>query len=67
LTVQASAWTVGATVSACGRSIVSAWMHSAGHRANILNGGFHVIGIGAARHAPVAASSGATYTTDFGS
>jgi uncharacterized protein YkwD len=59
------AW--GSGTQATPRSIVSAWMHSAGHRANILNGGFHVIGIGIARQAPVAASSGATYTTDFGS
>jgi uncharacterized protein YkwD len=68
-----SRWSIGENLAwgsgtqATPRSIVSAWMHSAGHRANILNGGFHVIGIGAARHAPVAASSGATYTTDFGS
>jgi uncharacterized protein YkwD len=68
-----SRWSVGENLAwgsgtlATPRSIVSAWMHSAGHRANILNGGFHVIGIGAARRAPVAASSGATYTTDFGS
>jgi uncharacterized protein YkwD len=68
-----SRWSIGENLAwgsgsqATPRAIVSAWMHSAGHRANILNGGFHVIGIGAARHAPVAASSGATYTTDFGS
>jgi uncharacterized protein YkwD len=30
------------------RALVSAWMHSAGHRANILDPGFRLIGIGAA-------------------
>ena len=44
-------------------------MHSPGHRANILNGGFRDIGIGIATGAPVhlrGAANGATYTTDFG-
>jgi uncharacterized protein YkwD len=48
---------------------VRAWMHSPGHRANILNPRFRDIGIGIALGAPAAvhASSGAaTYTTDFG-
>jgi uncharacterized protein YkwD len=68
-----SRWSIGENIAwgsgtqATPRSIVSAWMHSAEHRANILDGGFRVIGVGVARHAPVAASSGATYTTDFGS
>jgi uncharacterized protein YkwD len=48
-------------------SIVNAWMHSPGHRANILNGGFHEIGLGVARGAPVSGQShGGTYVTDFG-
>jgi uncharacterized protein YkwD len=48
-------------------SIVDGWMHSPGHRANILNGGFHEIGLGIARGAPVGGQqSGATYVTDFG-
>lgn len=49
--------------------MVSAWMHSSGHRANILNGDYHDIGIGGALGAPVkvtGASAAATYTTDFG-
>lgn len=47
---------------------VRMWMHSSGHRANILNGHFREIGIGIALQAPVNAgdSPGATYTTDFG-
>ena len=48
--------------------IVDAWMHSAGHRANILNGTFTQIGLGIAAGAPQAGVSGAaaTYVTDFG-
>jgi uncharacterized protein YkwD len=51
------------------KQIVSSWMRSAGHRANILNPRYRDIGIGAALGAPVkvrGASSAATYTTDFG-
>jgi uncharacterized protein YkwD len=48
------------------RAIVAAWMHSAGHRANILQRRFHAIGIGIASGTP-AGSAGATYSTDFGS
>jgi uncharacterized protein YkwD len=48
-------------------SIVDGWMHSPGHRANILNGGFHEIGLGIARGAPVGGQDrGGTYVTDFG-
>jgi uncharacterized protein YkwD len=48
---------------------VRAWMHSPGHRANILNPRFRDIGIGIAIGAPGlvhAAAAAATYTTDFG-
>jgi uncharacterized protein YkwD len=51
------------------QAIVTMWMHSAGHRANILNPRYRDIGIGAALGAPVqvsGASTAATYTTDFG-
>ena len=48
-------------------NIVKAWMHSPGHRANILNSRFHEIGLGVARGAPVSGQSrGGTYVTDFG-
>ncbi|HEY6760383.1 MAG TPA: CAP domain-containing protein [Baekduia sp.] len=48
-------------------SIVDDWMHSAGHRANILNGSFAAIGIGIADGAPQAGIRGeaGTYVTDF--
>jgi uncharacterized protein YkwD len=62
------AWGMGATASP--RGTVTEWMHSPGHRANILNGAFRQVGIGIAPGAPVrvsAASRAATYATDFGS
>jgi uncharacterized protein YkwD len=65
-------WTVGENIaygtggSATPRAIAVAWMHSAGHRANILSRRFHVIGIGIATGTPNG-ESGATYSTDFGS
>jgi uncharacterized protein YkwD len=66
-------WSVGENLAwgsgtrATPRSIVAAWMHSAGHRHNLLDPRFRVIGIGIVRGAPVGADGGATYTTDFGS
>lgn len=52
--------------------VVSGWMESPPHRANILDPAFRAIGIGIARGVPVATASaaaadGVTYTTDFGS
>jgi uncharacterized protein YkwD len=51
-------------------SIVSAWMHSPEHRADILRPAFTEIGIGIALGAPEVdaryKAAGATYTTDFG-
>ena len=47
-------------------AIVNGWMHSAGHRANILNGSFSQIGIGVAAGAPQGGiRGGGTYVTDF--
>ena len=69
----ASGWTVGENIAwgswdlATPANIVDAWMHSAGHRANILNGRFREIGLGVARGAPVGGQDrGGTYVTDFG-
>jgi uncharacterized protein YkwD len=68
-------WAIGENIAwgtgslATPRSIVRAWMHSPGHRANILNGTFRDIGIGIAPGAPTpggSAARGGTYTTDFG-
>jgi uncharacterized protein YkwD len=50
-------------------AIVNAWMHSPGHRADILRPTFTEIGIGIALGAPTPAgdkTNSATYTTDFG-
>jgi uncharacterized protein YkwD len=69
----ARSWAIGENIAWGGgsystpRSIVSMWMHSPGHRANILSSKFREIGIGIARGAPQAGQSdAATYTTDFG-
>jgi uncharacterized protein YkwD len=66
-------WTVGENIAwgagshATPASIVWGWMHSPPHRANILNGGFHQIGVGLVNGAPVPrVLRAATYTTDFG-
>jgi uncharacterized protein YkwD len=50
------------------RSIVDRWMHSDGHRANILNAGFREIGIGIVSGSPTGSlpTWSATYTTHFG-
>jgi uncharacterized protein YkwD len=66
-------WTVGENIAwgseqlATPRSIVRSWMHSPGHRANILNRRFREIGIGLTRGAPESGfERAATYATDFG-
>jgi len=67
-----SGWSIGENIAygtgsyATASSIVRMWMESPGHRANILSGRFRAIGIGIATGTP-RSSSGATYTTDFGS
>jgi uncharacterized protein YkwD len=49
------------------RQIVRSWMHSPGHRANILQPRFREVGIGVVRSLPVAGrSGGATYAAEFG-
>lgn len=48
-------------------AIVRAWMHSPGHRANILQRRFREVGIGLVMGAPQRADApAATYATDFG-
>jgi uncharacterized protein YkwD len=70
---RASSWMVGENIAfgsgplASARAIVNEWMHSPGHRANILNGAFHDIGVGIVYGTPAhGGGQGATYTTDFG-
>jgi uncharacterized protein YkwD len=68
---RARAWALGENLAwgqgsaATPARIVSAWMHSPGHRANILNGSYRQIGIGIALGAPVG-GGGATYVNEFG-
>jgi len=73
---SAGSWSLGENIAwgsghfATPRDTVTMWMHSAGHRHNILTPRFREIGIGIAVGAPVRAVAGlpaATYTTDFGS
>jgi uncharacterized protein YkwD len=59
------AWGEGALSTPA--QIVDAWMHSEGHRENILDGDFRQIGLGVVGGLPIASSiGGATYVTDFG-
>jgi len=69
----ATSWGIGENIAWGGgsystpRSIVSMWMHSPGHKANILSRRFKEIGIGISRGAPESGQhDAATYTTDFG-
>jgi uncharacterized protein YkwD len=48
------------------RAIVSSWMRSAGHRANILDPRLRDSGVGVAVGTPTGARTGGTYTQDFG-
>jgi uncharacterized protein YkwD len=57
------AWGTGDVASPA--RIVDAWMHSPGHRRNILDRRFREIGIGLAPGAP-GRGDGATYVTEFG-
>jgi uncharacterized protein YkwD len=70
----ATSWVVGENIAwgsgarSTPRSIVSAWMHSPGHRQNILSPRFREMGIGVAFDTPSGSySTGATYTNTFGS
>jgi uncharacterized protein YkwD len=60
------AW--GAGGASTPAQIVDGWMHSPGHRRNILDPGLRLIGVGIAAGAPEPGESGeaAVYTTDFG-
>jgi uncharacterized protein YkwD len=57
------AWGSGAAATPA--RIVNAWMHSAGHRRNILDRSYREIGIGIALGAPNG-RAGATYVNEFG-
>jgi uncharacterized protein YkwD len=69
-----TAWSIGENIAAATgslatpSSIVTMWMNSPGHRANILNPAFRDTGIHAAYGVPrlVGSGAGGTYTEDFG-
>jgi uncharacterized protein YkwD len=58
------AWGTGSLATP--RAIVRSWMHSPGHRANILQPAFREVGIGVATGNPRTGAGGATYATEFG-
>src|SRR3954451_4793242 len=67
------AWRIGENLAwgtgdlASPRAIVAAWMHSPGHRANILQPQYRQIGFGVIAGNPTSKDgSGATYVTEFG-
>jgi uncharacterized protein YkwD len=72
---DAGAWSAGENIAwgsgdlGTPASIVDSWMHSAGHRANILDRKFAEIGIGIAPGAPQPGiqDEAGTYVTDFSS
>jgi uncharacterized protein YkwD len=65
-------WTIGENIAwgesylASPANIVTAWMNSPPHRANILSNEFSEIGLGIVVGVPTSSNPGATYTTDFG-
>ena len=69
-----SRWSYGENIAwgthrmATPKAIVKSWMHSPGHRANILNRSFREVGVGYARGTPLNKRdrNGGIYTTDFG-
>jgi uncharacterized protein YkwD len=70
--VPSGSWSAGENIAwgsgslATPASIVDGWMHSAGHRANILTASFTQIGLGVAVGAPQSGiRRGGTYVTDF--
>jgi uncharacterized protein YkwD len=71
----ADGWSAGENIAwgsgllATPAQTVRAWMRSPGHRANLLSGRFHEVGVGIAPGAPVEAVGGraATYVTVYGS
>jgi uncharacterized protein YkwD len=49
------------------KTVAKAWMHSPPHRAAILTGRFHDLGVGVSYGFPGSGNQGATFTVDFGS
>jgi uncharacterized protein YkwD len=58
------AWGTGSLSTPAG--VMRAWMHSPGHRANILRRGYRELGIGIKLGVPTTGHAGATFTVDFG-
>jgi uncharacterized protein YkwD len=58
------AWGTGSLSTPAG--VMRAWMHSPGHRANILRRSYREAGIGIKLGVPTTGHAGATFTVDFG-
>ena len=59
------AWGMGSRATP--EAIVDAWMHSSGHRANILSRDFRELGVGYSAGTPSGSrDQGGIYTADFG-
>jgi uncharacterized protein YkwD len=58
------AWGTGPLSTPAG--VMRAWMHSPGHRANILRRSYRELGIGIKLGVPTTGHAGATFTVDFG-
>jgi uncharacterized protein YkwD len=63
---HSAGYALGENIAWAGGRLVRMWMHSAGHRRNILDRRFREVGVGVALGTPGHGHSGATYTTDFG-
>jgi uncharacterized protein YkwD len=65
-------WTLGENLAwgtdslSTPQGVMNAWMSSPGHRANILKRSYKEVGIGIGLGVPSDATSGATFTTEFG-
>jgi uncharacterized protein YkwD len=73
LTNDLKKWAIGENIAwgggdlATPKAIVNAWMHSSGHRHNILDRQFRDLGVGFVHGIPSDPNAnGAIYTTDFG-
>jgi len=58
------AWGTGGLATP--RAVMTAWMESPGHRANVVKRAYREVGIGVVSGVPSDRGAGATYTADFG-
>jgi uncharacterized protein YkwD len=67
-----AAWSLGENLAwgtgdeSTPQNMMTAWMNSAGHKANILKGSYKELGIGIRLGVPSDPGAGATFTAEFG-